>query len=248
MDKQREKDRKKYLKKIEKEEKKKGKAKKEKMEELEREVLPPADLKGARKEHSEKAYAIYLISRIVEICNKAISGKKDIPQDERINARLEDLYHMASSDSWYYHEKVNELTFNEEEKKHNHILKTVDKIHVKNWNNYMLNIVERSLIYLHVHTFFLRSKSAQVWDEKQWKYSRSSAESLLFMIRSGVEEKQILDIEISINEDERITQTIIEYGHQDYHIDSMDIEEITHRLFANKSWLWKKHHAKKDGV
>lgn len=183
------------------------------------------DFGAGGKQHSERAYVLQMINQIVQICNHAVLGEKDIPQDKTINSIIEELDQIANSDQWYYTNKIEELQLNQEQ---------IDREDT-------LNRVEKGLIFIHVKTFLARSKGPNIWGEMQWKYSRSNAESLLIMLTKGIKQREIISIEIEIDDHERVIEATINYGEN--HIDTlgMKVEDIARRFFPNRKWQWKKY-------
>ena len=231
MDKEEAKKEKKRIKELQKTRKKEDKEKEVALSKIKIEELPITDLNMARKEHSEKAYTSYLIKEIIIISNDAIKSDKEASKDENLEFLLEELGKIANDNTWYYKEKTKELTLKDEEIEINEIINKTPKTHLINWNNYMLNPVERDLIRLNTNTFLARLKSYDLWDQRQWKFSRADAQLLLLLILNGVKEKEILEIEISINDKERVSGLSISYG----------ANNIIPNMVSKINWKWKQY-------
>ncbi|NLI89493.1 MAG: hypothetical protein GX366_03680 [Epulopiscium sp.] len=231
MDKEEAKKEKKRIKELQKARKKAKKEKEVALSKIKIEELPITDLNTARKEHSEKAYASYLIKEIITISNDAIESDKEASKDDNLGFLLEELGKIAKDNTWFYKEKIREFTLKDEEIKTNDIINKTPKTHLINWNNYMLNPVERDLIRLNTNTFLARLKSYELWDQRQWKFSRADAQLLHLLILNGVKEKEILEIEIDIDDKERVSDLRIRYGENN----------MVPNMVSKINWKWKQY-------
>ncbi len=201
--------------------------------------LPSLNLKCAKKEQGEKAYAIDLIKKAIDICDNNLTSKVSG------NVLLEEIYfgkiylelmNISKDKDWFWKVKSRELDILNQDKLIYEIFMDKTEEKVKNYEYYKLNYIERSMIFMELDCLDYRSKNFNEISSVHWKSIRNGFIILLFSIIKGIQNKVINKVLLKIREDGTLIDCVYSCGRPIILRSKFSPEEICEEMLFHKQW------------